>query len=453
VLFLALVDVVKYDGTPDVFAWKYPSDDLGTWTQLIVNESQEAVLYKGGQALDLFGSGRHTLTTMNIPILNGIMKLPFGGESPFKAEVWYVNKVNSLDIKWGTPSPIQLQDPKYNVFIPLRSFGQFGIQIEDSRKFLVKLVGTLKEFDKESIIRYFRGLYLTRVKDCISSYLVHKAISVLEINAYLDEISDELMEKMVPVLGEYGIKLVNFYVNDINVPEDDASVIKLKEALAKRAEMDIVGYSYAQERSFDTLEGAATNQGAANMGMMGAGMGLGIGVGMGGGLGQQFSDMTQNINTNQQNQGNPVNQGAQSTAEMKVCSNCNNSIAVSQKFCGHCGFDTSVQNVEDNSESGKVVCSSCENEYSNSVKFCPHCGNKYEPCPKCGADLKEGASACHLCGHMLPKPCPGCGHKLDNPNAKFCPECGQSLEKRCPSCNAKIEGSPKFCSECGNNLI
>ncbi|MDR0315053.1 MAG: SPFH domain-containing protein, partial [Oscillospiraceae bacterium] len=140
---MAIVDVIKYDGSPDVFAWKYPSDDLGTWTQLIVNESQEAILYKGGQALDLFSAGRHTLETANIPILNKIINLPFGGRSPFKAEVWYINKVYSLDVKWGTATPIQLQDPKYKIFIPLRSFGQFGIQIEDSRKFFFFFFGTL----------------------------------------------------------------------------------------------------------------------------------------------------------------------------------------------------------------------------------------------------------------------------------------------------------------------
>ena len=132
---MAVAEVVKYNGGPDVFAWKYPEDELGTWTQLIVSESQEAVLFKGGKALDVFQSGRHTLETENIPLLNQILKLPFGGRSPFSAEVWFVNKMNSLDIKWGTSSPIQIQDPKYHVFIPVRSFGQFGIRVENAKQF------------------------------------------------------------------------------------------------------------------------------------------------------------------------------------------------------------------------------------------------------------------------------------------------------------------------------
>lgn len=257
---MALVDVIKYDGTPNVFAWKYPNSELGTWTQLIVNETQEAVLYKGGQSLDLFGAGRHTLDTANIPILSKLINLPFGGKSPFSAEVWFINKVNALDIKWGTPTPIQIQDPKYNVFIPLRAFGQFGIKIQDSKMFLNKLVGTLPTFNADDILKYFRGVYLTKVKDDLSGYLIKKRISVLEINAYINEISENLKERISPTFEEYGIELVNFYVNDISVPENDESVKKLKTALSKKAEMDIVGYNYTQERSFDTLEGAAKNE-------------------------------------------------------------------------------------------------------------------------------------------------------------------------------------------------
>ena len=157
---MAIVDVVKYNGGTDVFAWKYPNEELGTWTQLIVNESQEAILFKSGKALDVFTSGRHTLDTANIPILRKLVNLPFGGRSPFTAEVWYVNKAYDLDIKWGTASPIQLQDPKYNVFLPIRAFGQFGIQIEDSKKCMVKLIGTMPVFDKKSVTNYFKRYHI-----------------------------------------------------------------------------------------------------------------------------------------------------------------------------------------------------------------------------------------------------------------------------------------------------
>jgi len=136
---MAIIDVVKFEGPPDVFAWRYPNQELGTWTQLIVHESQEAILYKGGQALDSFSAGRHTLSTANIPILSNIINLPFGGKSPFTAEVWFINKMRSLDVKWGTSAPIQLQDPKYNIIVSVRAFGQFGVQISNPRKFLGKM--------------------------------------------------------------------------------------------------------------------------------------------------------------------------------------------------------------------------------------------------------------------------------------------------------------------------
>lgn len=145
----------------------------------------------------------------------------------------------------------------------MRSFGQFGIQIADSQKFLVKLVGNLAIFDKDTLIQYFRGLYLTKAKDAISSYLIHNKVSVLEINAYIDELSKDIMEKIQPVLSEYGIELLNFHINDISIPENDPAAEKLKNALAKKAEMEIIGYNYQQERSLDTLEGAAKNPGSS----------------------------------------------------------------------------------------------------------------------------------------------------------------------------------------------
>ena len=380
---MAIADVIKYNGTPDVFAWKHPDDQLGTWTQLIVNESQEAVLYKGGQALDVFAAGRHTLSTANIPLLNKIINLPFGGRSPFAAEVWYINKVHSLDIKWGTATPIQLQDTKYKIFVPVRSYGQFGIQIGDSKLFLTKLVGTLPVFDKDNIAEFFRGLYLTKVKDAISSYMIKKGISVLEINAYLDELSQHLQEKITPTLDNYGIKLLNFYVNDISVPENDPAVKKLKEALAKRAEMDIVGYSYVQERSFDTLEGAATNPGSAQAGLMGAGIGLGMGLGVGGSLANQAGGLAQNINVKEQ----------------KKCDGCGADMETSARFCPACGYDTHPKETK---ADNMIKCSECGIMYDKKFKFCPECGAALAPkCGNCGARIEGKPKFCHECGNKL----------------------------------------------------
>lgn len=378
---MAIVEVVKYNGAPDVFAWKYPEQELGTWTQLIVNESQEAVLFKGGKAFDVFTGGRHTLETANIPLLNKIINLPFGGRSPFTAEIWYVSKASSLDIKWGTASPIQLQDPKYLIFVQLTAYGQFGIRINDSRRFLTKLVGTLPVFDKENIVKYFRGLYLTKAKDAISSYLIHRQISIMEINAYLDELSGFLKEQLAPVLAEYGILIESFYVNDISVPESDTAAKQLKEALAKKAEMDIIGYNYQQERSFDTLEGAAKNSGGAAADLMGAGIGLGMGGILGGAVGSQMGDIAQNIKTDSE--------------KTVPCPNCGAEMAKNKRFCADCGFDTAEIRAD--------ICEICGAQLpSPKAKFCPECGAAVgRQCPKCGIRLNKNANFCPECGTRL----------------------------------------------------
>jgi membrane protease subunit (stomatin/prohibitin family) len=428
---MAVIDVVKYNGPNRVFAWKFPSEELSTWTQLIVAESQEAVFFKGGQALDVFGPGRHTLSTGNIPFLNSIIKLPFGGHSPFTAEVWFVNKAHSLDIKWGTPTSIQLQDPKFGIMVPVRSFGQFGIRILNSAKFLIKLVGTVPVFDQDTLTRHFKGLYLNKVKDSLAGYLVKKKIGVLEVNAYLDELSEHMRERIKPTMEEYGIELVNFYVNDISVPENDPAVIQLKAALAKRAEMNIIGYNYQQERTFDTLEGAATNPGAGQAGLMGAGIGLGMGLGVGGAMGGQFGGMAQNLSVS----GGGVK-----------CQNCQGVIPDGKRFCPDCG--TPVPQGQGASAPKTITCDKCGTVIPDGAKFCPDCGDPYNPCPNCGKDLPLGAMKCPGCGAALPILCPKCGKNV-SPDAKFCPSCGGAVTKKCQNCGNDVPPTNKFCPKCG----
>jgi len=438
---MAIVEVVKYDGPPDVFAWKHPNPELGTWTQLIVNESQEAILFKGGQALDIFGAGRHTLSTQNIPILQSLVNLPFGGKSPFAAEVWFVNKLNSLDIKWGTAAPIQLQDPKYQIIVSVRSFGQFGLQIEDTRKFLLKLIGTLRVFDKEAMTQYFRGLLMMNIKELISSYLVHKKISILEINAYISEISKHIEERIAPVFQESGIRLLNFYIDSVNTPDNDPGTIRLKEALAKKAEMDIIGYSYQQERSFDTLEGAATNEGSGS-GLMNAGLGMGMGLGMGGAFGNQMMDVTRQMNTS----------SSTSSTFYKGCPKCQTMNAHDARFCSSCAYNFLEYSAPNRASA--FTCSNCSKPLPDGSKFCPHCGDPYTPCPNCGADHAVDAQSCAQCGHSLlaGQSCNNCGEKVAD-GVKFCPHCGTSTSLRCGQCQHEVKPGQKFCLECGNKLV
>lgn len=377
---MAIVEVVKYNGKPNILAWKYPSEEIGTWTQVIVNETQEVVFVKEGKVLDILGPGRHTLSTQNIPLISKIINLPFGGRSPFTAEIWYINKIVSLDVKWGTSPAIQLQDPKYNVFVPVTSYGQFGIRVKDSKEFLTKLVGTLPSFDHDVMVRYFRGLIVSNAKDVISGYLVKKNISILEINAYISEISKELEQRLKPKFENFGIELVNFYTTSIETPDDDSAVIKLKEALAKRAEMEIVGYDYNTARSFDTLETVAKNEGSGSN-LMNAGIGLGMGFGLGGQFGNQMGSISSKMNTS----------------------------GVKEK-------------------SNKIKCTKCGSYVDENQKFCPECGEKIGNfCKVCGAKLnKKGQKFCPECGAPQIFTCPKCKKAIDE-NSKFCPECGEKL--------------------------
>lgn len=418
------IDILKFSSDASIFAWKHPRTDLATWTQLIVNESQEAILVKNGQVTDVFGPGRYTLSTDNIPVLQRIVNLPFGNKSPFSAEVWFINKVFALDIKWGTTTPIQVQDPKYGVFVPLRAFGQFGIQIDDSYRFLGKLVGTMPFFNTKTLTDYFKGLYITRVKDRVSSCLVKSRISILEINSHLDDISSELERQLREEFAEYGIHVASFYVNDISVPENDPAVKQLKAALAKRAEMDILGYNYQQERTFDTLNTAAGNTGAAGT-VMGAGMGVGMGFGMGGAMGSAMGGMEKVMTTRE---------------ETKKCPSCGATIGASLKFCPECGADTKKVTVEP-----ELKCAACGAAFRKGTKFCPECGRKINACSSCGGDLPDGETLCPTCGQKL---CPACGKALQA-NAKFCLECGHSLVKKCAACGAELPDKSKFCPHCG----
>lgn len=428
---MALIDVVKWEGAPDIFAWKFPENNLTTLTQLIVNESQEAVLFRKGKLLSKFGPGKHTLSTENIPLLENLYGIPFGGQNPFTAEVWFVNKVFSLDVKWGTKQPFQLRDPQYSVMIPVRAYGQFGIQVADSEKFLVRLVGTLPFFDKTNVTDYFRGLLLTKATSIIAGKITKDKVCVLDIASHLSDLSDHMREEIRNEFDLCGIGLLNFFINQISIPEDDEAVMHLKGLLSKKAEMDLLGYTYQQERSFDVLGDAAKNNGTSGD-IMGVGMGLGMGFGAGGALGGMMKGMAHDLQQVQ-----------------KQCPHCQGMMDANVKFCPHCGQSFSLR--EENVKSPAVVCDKCKKEIPDGSKFCPYCGDTYNPCPKCGADLPLEADSCPVCGEIMPVACPQC--KMQIPaNARFCSECGTGLQKKCPVCGGDINPGFAFCGSCGGKV-
>jgi membrane protease subunit (stomatin/prohibitin family) len=299
-----VIDRIKYDGPADVLVWKFPYDNLSIGAQLIVNESQEAIFYKGGQALDCFGPGTHTLSTSNIPMLQRLVNLPFGGRTPFTAEVWYINKTVKRDLKWGTKTPMQLRDPLYGFIIPVRAYGEYGVRIEDSRNFMTQIVGTLHSADIQTIQQHFTSLIITKVTDTISKYIVQQKVSVVDIPAHIDDISKACRERIHEGFDTYGIQITNFYAESINYPEDHPQVGQINQAQANKLQRDIEGYTYQQERSFDVLESAAQNEGNTGN-LMGAGIGLGMGVGLGGAMGSQAGGIGGLLNTGQSQPAQP----------------------------------------------------------------------------------------------------------------------------------------------------
>jgi membrane protease subunit (stomatin/prohibitin family) len=275
---MSLVDVIKWNATPKDFCYKSPITDIRLGSQLIVYPAQTAFFVKGGAIYDEFNQpGTYTIQSENIPVLNRVINLPFGKESPFQAEVWFVNQIAKINLKWGTQTPIPLEDPAYHILVSVRAYGQYGIKTIQPRLFLETLIGSMEEFTDSSIEDYFKGRLLTCLSTAISRKIALGQMSVFTINAYLTDISNACEEEIDRYFSKYGIKIVDFTIMSINIPPEDEGYQRLKAIKAAVAGVSVGGRDiYQMERSFDVLDKAAENEGAgANL----IGMGFGLGIG------------------------------------------------------------------------------------------------------------------------------------------------------------------------------
>ena len=276
-----IIDRIKYDGPSAVLAWKYPYEDIRLGAQLVVNESQFAILVREGRHLATMGPGRHTLSTANIPILAKLVNLPFGGDSPFTAEVWFFNLAANLNVKFGTPTPIYIHEPKYNVIVPVRAHGQMGLRLSDCRKFLREIVGTMGEMTTASVYESFRGMVVTKLKTLIAETVVSQKISLLEVSTLLDSLSKRCHDSIASEFERFGLSVVNLFIEDISFLEDDPIVQRLRSTVMDRSEFEILGDArYQAKRSLDVMENAANNHGGIGS-LFSAGLGLGLGAGVG----------------------------------------------------------------------------------------------------------------------------------------------------------------------------
>jgi len=392
-----IFDVIKYEGNNDTFIWKHPCEDFNCLTQLIVHENQEAVFYMNGQALDLFGPGRYTLKTQNIPLIGKVLNLATGGLSPFHCEVYFINKSEQMAIKWGTDSRVQFIEPTYNFPLSIGASGEMSLQAVDSRKLLVKLVGTEDDLSQPKLVSYFRSFLMTRVKTYIAQIIKSESINIFEIDEKLTQFSDAIKSLLVSDFADYGISLETFFVNRVMKPDGEEQYEKFKElhfrqyadiAEAKlRQQTEIIdaeteaqktvidskaqatkraqeGYTYQQERGFDVAEKVAENEAVGEFTNMGVGFGTMAGVGgaVGGMVGGMMNDAMNAATAPQTQPAQPQVQPSQS-----FCDNCGAKLNAGVDFCEECGTKVIKAN---------NTCSGCGYIFERDSKFCPKCGTK-----------------------------------------------------------------------------
>lgn len=388
-----IADIIKYEGDNSTFVWKHPCEDFNTTSQLIVHESQEAILFLNGQALDLFGPGRHTLETQNIPLLRRVINIPTGGESAFHCEVYFINKTEQMAIRWGTDSKVQYVEPTYKFPISIGASGEMSLSVDDSRKLLVKLVGTERAFDRQRLTTYFRSILMTKVKAYIAQTMRANAINIFEIDEQLEAFSTDIGNRLAPDFLDYGVRLKRFYVTTIVKPDGDPQYERFKE-LHFRQYADVAeaqlqqrvgiieqqteaqkmviesqaitqkrmqeGYTYQQERSYDVAEKAAQNEAVGEFSNMGIGLGMMTGLGgtVGGMVGGVVADAFVGMATPAQ----------PSTAANKFCDQCGAELTPGAAFCDECGAPQVLSD----------TCSKCGFKFIKPGKFCPKCGAKRE---------------------------------------------------------------------------
>ena len=307
-----IADIIKYEGDNTTFIWKHPCEDFNSLTQLIVHESQEAIFFMNGQAMDLFGPGRYTLETQNIPKLGKALNRTTGDKTPFHCEVYFINKTEQMSIKWGTDSKVTYVEPTYGFPIAIGASGEMSLRAEDSRKLLLKLVGTENFLGQQKLVSFFRAFLMTRVKTYMAQYMKNNAVSIFEIDEHLTAFSESLHTQLTPDFADYGISLERFFVTQVVKPDGDRQYERFKDlhfrqyadiAEAKlRQQTDLIyaqteaqkvvidsqaqatkraqeGYTYAQERGFDVAAKVAQNEAVGQFTNMGVGLGTMAGVG------------------------------------------------------------------------------------------------------------------------------------------------------------------------------
>ena len=316
--------------------------------QLVVRESQQAVFFRDGKALDTIGPGRHTLSTANLPFLVSLLGAIFDGKSPFRAEVYFVNMREFVDQKWGTPEPVVFRDSDLGM-VRLRGMGTYSTQIADPQLFVNKIVGTQGIYTTSQIIDFLRSILLSKLVDALGE----SKKGLFDLPASYQEMGAATKALAQGDFNALGIDLKTFYIQAITPTEETA------KAIDDRAAMGAIGnmQAYLQYKMAQGIgAGAAPGEAGTVAGTAQAGMGLGAGIG----LGAMMAGMMQQAMQ-------PGAPGAQVGA-MIICPSCSAQIPGSAKFCPNCGSKLA--------KAGSVTCPNCQAQVPAGNKFCSNCGNK-----------------------------------------------------------------------------
>ncbi len=407
---MAISQVITFGGTPDQLVWKYPDENITTTSQLIVDETHEALLVVNGNAADLFGPGTRTLSLPNIPILNKITQIPTGGVNPFPCKVFYINKVHHLDMMWGTQGPIAVEDPDYQIFLHVMLHGSVAFSVSDSRKFLLKLVGFRKNFQPEDVVTMFRGLISSHVKDCISKIMINGKVGYFQMNANLMEVSGVVQERLSQIFDDYGITIQFFNIESIEVPEKDYDMVKA--AKERRAGRIIEGYSWQEEKQMDIAKTFAGNEGT--MGAMGGMMGGMMGGAM---MGGTISELARNAMSSDRIPTQAPPHDVRSASPLDAINGQN----IRQMMqTGATAAPAQPPRTQNMGNMGFDV----DSDFAEPVAPTAPAGGSF--CPSCGSPVTPGQRFCSNCGAPQAKSCPGCGAPVDS-GARFCGQCGTKL--------------------------
>lgn len=412
---MAIIDLVSWapQGSPTVYAYKFSETNLSTYTQLIVQESQEAILFSKGQLAGKFGPGKHTLSTENLPIIRSLYGLPFGGKNPFTAEIWFVNKLQPYNIDWAIDK-MDIHDADYNTGIPLIASGRYGLRITDAERFLLKIVGAKTSFDEHDLTDQFFGEFSTKTKSTILQFMNGQRIGIKQISAHLDNISEHLKSIMQPFWENLGLELTKFYVTSIEVDTRNELGRRVMDAISRQSAQSIGGYTWQQSQAFEVAKDAMDGISSNNSGLLGAILATNM-------MGNQGSGSFMQP----QYQQPPFGPGQQQAGSVT---------------------QPAIQVKE-------VYCSNCSKKFPSTHRFCPHCGDPYDACPKCGTDNDKQSKRCVSCGTQLLAEggiCIHCNAPL-SAGSSFCGNCGkQQAGDHCSRCNSPLSPTNKFCPRCGN---